>query len=276
MAKRLPSLKRQITQALINQKRFGESKHKAKQEQGVKFGQAVDGIFSYKTMKTYLDECVKFGNWVKEKYGSRTLEQAKEHVGEYLERGKEKKLSAWTLKLQRSALRKMYQDPGLVKEVQLPDRRKENIVRSRGDAVRDKDFSEERNKDMVDFAKATGLRRSGMSKVRVRDVFESDDGKLFVAIREKGGRYREAPVLEKYTERVREIIHGKDSDEKIFEKIHSSADIHSYRREYAQELYREITGESYDPAKDKDKEALRQVSEALGHSRLDVVTRNYL
>ena len=276
MAKRLPSLKYQITQALINQKRFGESKYKAKQEQGVKFGQAVDGIFSYKTMETYLDECVKFGNWVKEKHGSRTLEQAKEHVGEYLERGKEKKLSAWTLKLQRSALRKMYQDPDLAKEVQLPDRRKENIVRSRGDAVRDKDFSEERNKDMVDFAKATGLRRSGMSKVRVRDVFERDDGKLFVAIKEKGGRYRESPVLEKYTGRVQEIIHGKDFDEKIFEKIHSSADIHSYRREYAQELYREITGESYDPAKDKDKEALRQVSEALGHSRLDVVTRNYL
>jgi len=274
MVKR-PSLKYQITQALINQKRFGESKHAAKQASGTKFGQPTDGIYSYKTMKTYLDECVKFGNWVKENHKEvKTLEEAKKYVGEYLEEGKERKLSAWTLKLQRSALRKAFQDPELAKEVQLPDRRKKDIIRSRGDAVRDKDFSEERNRDLVDFAKATGLRRSGMSKVRVRDVFERDD-KLFVAIREKGGRYREAPVLEKYTERVREIIHGKDPDEKIFEKIHSSADIHSYRREYAQELYKELTGQEYD-AKNKDKEALMQVSEALGHSRLDVVTRNYL
>ena len=274
MAKR-SSLKYQITQALINQKRFGESKYKAKQEQVTGFGQAVDGIFSYKTMKTYLDEAVKFANWVKENYKVKTLEEAKKYVGEYLEEGKERKLSAWTLKLQRSALRKAFQDPELAKEVQLPDRRKENIVRSRGDAVRDKNFSEERNKEMVDFAKATGLRRSGMSKVRARDVFE-DNGKLFVAISEKGGRYREAPVLERYVERVREIIRERDPDEKIFERIHSGADIHSYRREYAQELYREITGESYDPAKNKDEEALMQVSEALGHSRLDVVTRHYL
>ena len=275
MAKRLGSLKRQITQALINQKCFGESKYAAKQAGGTKFGQPTDGIYSYKTMKTYLDESVKFGNWVKENYNIKTLEQAKEYVGEYLERGRVKKLSAWTLKLQRSALRKMYQDPGLAKEVELPNRKKENIVRSRGDAVRDKDFSEEKNKEMVDFAKSTGLRRSGMEKVRPQDIFEKD-GKLFVAIKEKGGRYRELPVLKKYEERIREIVQGKELDKKIFEKIHSSADIHSYRREYAQELYREITGKNFDPAKDKDKEALRQVSEALGHSRLDVVTRNYL
>ena len=273
MGKR-PSLKYQITQALINQKRFGESRHKAKQEQGVKFGQAVDGIFSYKTMKVYLDEAVRFVNWVKENYKVKTLEEAKKYVGEYLEEGKERKLSAWTLKLQRSALRKAFQDPELAKEVQLPDRRKENIVRSRGDAVRDKNFSEERNKDLITFAKATGLRRRGLSEIRARDIFERE-GRLFVAVREKGGRYREAPVLQEYTETVREIVSKKDSEDKIFEKVHSCIDIHSYRREYAQELYREITGQEYD-AKNKDEEALMQVSEALGHSRLDVVTRHYL
>ena len=269
MAKRLGSLKHQVTQALLQQKRFGESKHEAKQAAGTKFGQPVDGIYSFKTMKTYLDESVKFGNWTKEQHGSRTLEQAKEHVGEYLERGKQNGLSAWTLKLQRSALRKMYQDPTLAKEVELPTRRKENIIRSRGDAVRDKDFSAERNKAMVDFARATGLRREGMEKVRPRDIFERD-GKLFVAIKEKGGRYRESPVLERYEERIREIVQGKELDKKIFEKIHSSADIHSYRREYAQELFKEISSST------EKKETLRQVSEALGHSRLDVVSRNYL
>ena len=269
------SLKYQITQSLISQKRFGESKYKAKQEQGVKFGQAVDGIFSYKTMKTYLDEAVKFANWVKENYKVKTLEQAKGFVSEYLEKGKERKLSAWTLKLQRSALRKAFRDPELAKEVQLPKRRKCDIVRSRYSAVRDKNFSESRNKDLINFAKATGLRREGLSKVRAQDIFERE-GRLFVAIREKGGRYREAPVLRKYTEIIKEIVNKKDSvEDKIFEKVHSCIDIHSYRREYAQELYRELTGRDYD-SKNKDKEALMRVSEALGHSRIDVVTRHYL
>ena len=274
MAKR-GSLKWQITQSLISQKRFGKSKHEAKRTAEVRFGQAVDGIYSYKTMEIYLDEAVKFGNWVKENYNIKTLEQAKEYVAEYLERGKERKLSAWTLKLQRSALRKAFREPELAKEVQLPVRRKCDIVRSRCDAVRDKDFSEERNKDLIDFALGTGLRRSGMSKVRVRDIFE-ENGRLFVAVREKGGRYREAPVLKEYAERVREIVNKKDNvDEKIFDKVHMSADIHSYRREYQQELYKEIAGESYD-SKNKDKEAVIRVSEALGHGRIDVVTRYYL
>ena len=226
-------------------------------------------------MKTYLDEAVKFANWVKENYKVKTLEQAKGFVSEYLEKGKERKLSAWTLKLQRSALRKAFRDPELAKEVELPIRKKINIVRSRYNAVRDKNFSESRNKDLILFAKATGLRRKGLSRVRVQDIFERE-GRLFVAVREKGGRYREAPVLQKYTEIIKEIVNKKDSvEDKIFEKVHSCIDIHSYRREYAQELYRELTGRDYD-SKNKDKEALMRVSEALGHSRIDVVTRHYL
>jgi len=260
---------------LINQKRFGESKHKAKREQKVKFGQAVDGIFSYKTMKVYLDEAVRFVNWIRENYKEvKTLEQAKKFVGEYLEEGKKRKLSAWTLKLQRSALRKAFQDPELVKEVQLPKRRKCDIVRSRIDAVRDKNFSESRNKDLITFAKATGLRRRGLSEIRARDIFEREE-RFFVAVREKGGRYREAPVLQKYTETIKEIVNKKDSvEDKIFEKVHSCIDIHSYRREYAQELYKELTGKDY--SEYKDKEAVMRVSEALGHSRIEVVTRHYL
>ena len=268
------SLKYQITQSLIKQKRFGESKYEAKRAGNVKFGQPVDGIFSYKTMKVYLDEAVRFVNWIRENYKEvKTLEEAKKYVREYLELGKRKNYSAWTLKLQRSALRKAFRDPELAKEIELPIRKKTDIVRSRRNAIRDKHFSKSRNKDLIDFARATGLRRSELSKVRVQDVFKMDE-KLYVAIKGKGGRYREAPILEKYTERVQEIINKKDNNEKVFKKIHSCMDIHGYRREYAQELYKELTGKDY--SEYKDKEAVMRVSEALGHSRIDVVTRHYL
>ncbi|MDF9407837.1 hypothetical protein L7E55_05600 [Pelotomaculum isophthalicicum JI] len=35
-------------------------------------------------------------------------------------------------------------------------------------------------------------------------------------------------------------------DEKIFERIPVRADIHSYRRKYAKERYRELTGREYE------------------------------
>lgn len=280
MSKR-PSLKRQVYLALTGQIRYGESKYLAKQEVGVKFGQPVEGIFSKKTFSTYLRESIKFVEWAKREHGCRYLEEAKKYVPEYLERGKATGKSAWTLKTERAALRKLYQDPVLAKEVQLPMRRQEDIKRGRGPALRDRHFSEAKNHDLVDFARATGLRREGLSLVRAKDVIEKG-GRLYIAVREKGGRYREAAVLEKYQERVREILQkrARNEEDKLFGHVHSAADIHSYRREYARERYRELTG-GRDIREDKanrklDRKALRQISEDLGHSREEVIMRFYI
>lgn len=235
----------------------------------------LDGIYSYSTLRSYKHQCANYSNWVKETFKVRDVEPAKAYVSEYLKHRLEQGDSSWTLKLVQSALRKVYQDSSLGSDVNIPDRKKVDIVRSRGQKAMDKNFSPEKNRDLVDFCKATGLRRHEVQVVKVGDVYR-DEGRLWVDVHQgKGGRSRFVPVLKSLENRVLEIVSGKHSDSQLIDKIPVRADIHSYRREYATNYYQELSGKDFNP-KDKDKDAMQKVSYALGHNRLDVVTRNYL
>src|SRR5437016_4989948 len=125
MSKR-PSLTKQIVDVLNSLARFGESKYEAKQQAiaankaaGVKgYNPArVEGIYSISTMKTYRKECIAFANWVKETFGCRWLDEAKNYVDDYLKMRINRGDSAWTLQMTRSALRKLYQDSCLVNSI---------------------------------------------------------------------------------------------------------------------------------------------------------------
>ncbi len=80
------------------------------------------------------------------------------------------------------------------------------------------------------------------------------------------------------------MLPGRQPDEPVFAKL-PDTDLHSYRRDYAQALYHHhapgwpplppATERHLEP-EDYNQDAARLVSEALGHSRLDVVLRNYL
>lgn len=284
MSKR-PSLTKQVCDALYCQSRFGQSKYDAKQ--GVISANAiggevrkwnparVQGIYSIETMKSYRKQSIKFVDWAKRKYGCKWLDEAKLYVSEYLKERMEKGDSAWTLQLRRAALRKLYQDMNLANELRLPTRRKAEIVRSRGSKSMDKKFSVERNRDLVDFCLATGLRRHEIQVLKVEDVYKAD-GRLWVYVRQgKGGRPRTVPVLKNLESRVLEIVLDKELDSQVIESIPVRADIHSYRRAYVRALYYELAGREFNP-KNKDIPVMRQVSWALGHNRLDVVSRNYL
>jgi integrase len=283
MSKR-PSLKKQVCDVFKSLERYGESKFEAK-EIAVAITKAagtpgwnparLSGVYSLSTMEDYLDISIRFTDWVKAEHGSRYLEEAKQFVPEYLQRAIDKNYSAWTIANFRSALRKLYQDPFLAEPLQIPIRHTDDIKRSRGPKAMDAKFSVERNRDLVDFSLACGLRRHELQELRVGDVYR-DGNQLWVHVeRGKGGRKREVPVLTAFQERVLEIIHGKNLDDFVIERIPVRADIHGYRREYANSLYQQIASKPYD-LRDKDEIALQRVSWALGHNRLDVVTRNYL
>jgi integrase len=284
MSKR-KSLVYQFVERLKSMACYGKSRNEAKTE---KFAQIkssdvkgwqpiiIDGIYSYETMRSYTKECVSFAVWVRENFAVRDIEVAKTHVNSYLEHRMSKGDSAWTLKLIRSALRKVYGDSNLASNVNLPDRKKEQIIRSRGQKAMDKKFSVERNRDLVDFCKATGLRRHELKAVKIKDIYRDEDGKLRVEVNQgKGGRPRSIPVIESLESRVLEIISGKDLESKVIEKIPVRADIHGYRRDYAANYYKKLSGKDFN-FEGKDTFAMQQVSWALGHNRLDVVTRNYL
>lgn len=269
MAKR-PSLFHQLLTSLRNQQRFGESKHQAKRiaiaqahiEGKSGFGVAPRGVFSVQTFAGYRQTCREFAHWCKENGNPRTLEEARPYVALYLKHRIDRGLSAWTIQKDRAALRKVYQDPTLANEIELPKRRLKDIKRSRRPVAMDKDFDEELNKDLVDFATATGLRRHELEAITPADIFWRGTTLVARVQRGKGGKYREATVIKGMEDRVLDIIRDKAIDEPIFNIIPKAMDVHSYRALYANIRLCQ--------------DAEKQVTQDLGHNRTEVLRGHYM
>ena len=139
-----------------------------------------DKIYSFSTYESYFKHCKYFADFVQERHPEcTTLRAAKKYVVEWLtyrmthdSEQTGKPLSVWTLDLERQALCKLFQiKPDDPQFVQLPKRRREDIKRSRGPAVRDKHFSERNNWEFVCFCRGTGGRRAALEKLEGRDLF---------------------------------------------------------------------------------------------------------
>lgn len=268
MAKR-PSLFHQLLTALNAQIRFGESKHQAKKieierahaQEKTGFGVAPRGIFSIVTKASYTQTCLEFARWAS-KRGIRYKEEAYDLVPEYIQYRVDRGYSPWTILKDRCALRKVYQDPNLAAEIEIPRRQLDHIKRSRYAVKMDKHFSSNNHEDLVSFAQGTGLRRHELQAVTKNDVVEKD-GHVYVLVRSgKGGKSREVKVLDRFADTVREIAKKATDDGPLFSRIPRAMDVHSYRREYAQERTREAD-ES-------------EVTKDLGHNRVDVLRMHYL
>lgn len=166
------------------------------------------------------------------------------------------------------------------------ERLRANIKRSRGTKKRDAHFSETKNKELVEFCRATGSRRAELSAL-MGNCLKEEDGKYYIIVRSgsKGGKYREVPVIENINLVVQ--IMNEVWDKKVCNKIHNAADIHSYRCDYATAIYLanarpiELIPECvrYYCRKDKkgvwyDKEAMKLTSKALGHNRISVIAEH--
>lgn len=286
----------QIKEVLSSKLALGQSKHydKVSNSYVVK-----DKIYSLGTLKSYMKHANYFASWAKKEYGVKTLEEARPLVDKYLEARINQGLSPYTIKLEASALAKLY-GVSAKEFLPTPSRHRADITRSRGKKVRDSHFSEEKNWELVEFCRSTGLRRRELSKLTGDKLLERD-GRLFILVDRgsKGGRVREAPVI-RNVELVREKMLAAGTG-KVFPKITGNADIHSYRREYATELYRLLARPIEDIPYDAvnrgsggryqsevyfckgdlkgvklDKRALSEVSQALGHNRISVVAAHYV
>ena len=247
-------------------------------------------------------------------------------------------LSAWTIQTEAKALGKLYGITPADPDYYVPPvRERKNIKRSRSsDVARDAHFSEVRNSEFVAFCKTTGLRRSEISRITGKDLcsrvaienritdltskslltepeksqlkmlldtrlFPDADYYLYVR-RGKGGRQRLVPLCidRESTKAVVNKMRATDPDAKVWPKVPSNADIHSYRASYCCEMYKKYsrpiseipydainkgTGCKYqsdvyvcrkDVAKKYDRKAMRQCSKALGHNRINVIAENYL
>lgn len=312
---------------------IGESKKAA-----VADGTDRDKIFSFSTYKTYWKHTKYFLKYIKEKHPEcKTLKKAKKYVNEWLQFRVDQGLSAWTIQAEAKAMGKLYGiQPDDEDYFKPPKRNREDIKRSRGDRVRDRHFSKTNNDELIKFCKGTGLRRSELQQLRGSDLvsrkqIEAEisqiesapaserepqenmrlemlkdtrmfEGEYFTYVRNgKGGRERISPIIGKNAEQIIERMRNTPAEEKVWQHIHQSADIHGYRAEYATAIYKtharpieEIpydkvnkgTGRRYqsdvytcrkDEAKKKlDKAAMLVCSKALGHNRISVVADNYI
>lgn len=325
-------LHQQAHDRLTGMQAFGESKKEAMAN-----GTAGEKLFSFNTYNTYWKHTKYFINWVQERHPEcTTLKKAEKHVSEWLQERVDQGLSAWTIHTEEAALNKLYQiAPDDPERFQAPKRSREEIKRSRSTAERDRHFSVTNNDELIKFCKGTGLRRSELAALTGRDLvtrdqiekrigqlevrgnlseadqkkldmlkdtrmFRDTDRFIFVA-KGKGGRARVSPIIGPYSDVIAERVQNTPKDKKVWEFIHSGADIHGYRAEYATAIYkshaREIkdipydkvnkgTGKMYqgdvytcrrdESGKKLDKAAMYVCSKALGHNRISVVADNYI
>lgn len=276
------SLSFQIQKTLGDRLKIGYSKHVAKA-----LGRAQKGIYSWSTYKSYMKHCNYFANYCKQEHGCRTIAECRPYANEWLQHQIDKNLSPYTLKLEVSALSKLYgaQSSDFLAT---PSRQRSEITRSRLDVKRDKNFSEAKNERFVSFCKSTGLRRSELRSL-TGDKLELHNGRYYIRVDSgsKGGRERLAPVVGD-VQNVVDLM-KKAGNGKVFTSAFSNADIHSYRADYAAAVYQlhardintipraeiyhcrgELKGVKY------DKRAMLKASAALGHNRISVIAGHYL
>ena len=313
---------------------FGESKKEA-----MATGTAKNKIFSHATYKNYWKHIKYFLGYIKEKHPEcTTLKNAKKYVNEWLRTRVDQSLSAWTVQLEAKALGKLYGiSPDDEAYFDPPKRNRQDIKRSRGDRVRDQHFSKTNNDELIKFCRGTGLRRRELQELRGKDLVSREqieaelveleeipkeqqapsvarrleilrdtqlfpEAQSFIHVRNgKGGRERLSPIVGKHADQIVERIADTPAEEKVWQHIHTSADIHGYRAEYATAIYkaharaiedipydkvnrgtgRRYQSEVYTCRKDEagrklDKAAMLVCSKALGHNRISVVADNYI
>ena len=326
-------LHQQAYDRLTGMQAFGESKKEA-----VANGTEKEKIFSFNTYKSCWKHTKYFIKYIKENHPEcTTLKSAKKYVNEWLQTRVDQGLSAWTVQLEAKAMGKLYGiSPDDENYFKPPKRNREDIKRSRGDRVRDKHFSKTNNDELIKFCKGTGLRRAELGELRGKDLVTREEieaeisqiesrpaeeltpadtkrlemlqdtrlfeGDYFTHVRNgKGGRERMSPIIGPNTEQIVERIKSTPAEEKVWQHIHQSADIHGYRAEYATIIYkakaraieeipydrvnkgsgRKYQSDVYICRKDEagrklDKVAMLVCSKALGHNRISVVADNYI
>ncbi len=287
-----------IKTELRQMERFGEKRHGDD-----KLERQKSGIYSFNTARMYNRECQKFADWVCERSPEgrfTSLKTAKEeYAKDYIQmRNADPNISAYTVKLQRSALAKLFQCDA--KEFGKVDSRvRADITRSRNRAIISEKtgkeiknphknaghFSERNHADIVEFARGTGLRRFELAALR---GYQLDEKNQCLHVKGKGGRERDVPIIGDHAQEIMERCRAA-GDNKVWEHVPQRMDVHNYRSEYANRMYKMYARDiNKIPEKDKytctkdlkgvvyDKKAMQKVTSALGHNRISVIAENYL
>ena len=248
-------------------------------------------IYSKATFETYKQQFRHFADWLEKTHPEAvTLKDARGFVDDYLRHLIELERSAYSISTAKAAIAKIM-GVETTQFIATPPRLRADIKRSRGVAERDKHISNKKEEELARFTSATGLRRKEMTMIRAEDLF-FENGQDYLNINKgtKGGKPRIAKIVGKTEAETKDIIKWIQSKEgRLFNKLSSNYDNHFYRATYANRLYNQLkrdiadipTQERYVMRKERagevyDKQAMLQVSRALGHNRISVIAQSYL
>lgn len=273
----------EITNHLNEISKIGQSRHQAKQ-----VGEASSYIFSIKTYENYKQTLEVFSKWcIKQHPEVKHIDDCKKYVEEYINKMIDDGYSSYTQKSRLAGFRKFYSDR--FEDIYTEGRKRSQIKRGRQDSSMARHFSEEANKDLIYFCKHTGLRRHELENLKGGCVSKHLDGHWYINnIKGKGGRIRDVRILNDDSLVIEKIASTKEN-ELVWGRVHSKANIHGYRADYAEALYKSFERDINSiPLKDVyicrddmaglklDRLAMKQVSENLGHSRIGIIAYNYL
>lgn len=294
MYMRTPGISKQVTDKVTALTKFGRSKA------ADKAAGATPYIYSYTTAQTYTKRAILAAKWIRDEHGIKDITQMAKYVPEYIEHQKDRGLSPWTIQLDACACEKVFGCPRDAMP-DVPTRTRADISRSREETDRTR-AAEKQAPEIAAFCRATGLRRAELEAATCRDV-HTRDGRMYIHVgaAAKGGRERDACVIDERA--VRDLIRGRDGNDKIFDHVPSHMPVHAYRADYANDFY-QMRAKDVDVLKytramwtnpktgreesrvyccrgDKagtwyDKAAMYEVTQSLGHNRIDVIAYNYL
>lgn len=302
--------------------RLGESRHKAKQEfraEARARGKDCNPsqslyIHSKGTMQTYRQWSKDFTEYIKETTDIKSRDEIKrEHLEDYVKdkithleetRGK---ASPHTTATVCSALNKIFSDkdwkPLTKKEFGVANRSYKTVKRSRNSKYQ---TVPEKWQEGATVSRCFGLRREGVEQIKESNIYRDKiSGSVKIRVIEKGGRYREAECIKSKEAVVEEIMENRgyqipteesrskqehqkrykdDNRGPMYRGYNRNIDNHAFRREYAQEKYKEVVERMQDEKRELTpcyrgeyyEEVLKEVSENLGHSRISVVVYSYL
>ena len=294
------SLHQQMHEHMQSMVRIGENKHKAKQ---TSLDGSTEGIFSKSTYDNYKQVSAQFIAWLKEQYSNikHIDDLPRGVVMEYLQQRQQEGLSSNTLSRDLGAVNKLFGFHITKQEAGLKQRSYKTITRSRDDKAYNQQYNPANYTKQIAVAKAFGLRResfiTGDYRLKEGSIYKCQ-GKVFAAVIEKGGRFRNVEGREDMQKQIKEhfnlrelsrVFSEKDFKEayhigklgkNLFEKYTTKIDNHALRREYAQKKYQELEQKLSDPKRDYyqqyDRRTINEVSKQLGHSRFRVVVEHYL
>lgn len=245
-------------------------------------------IHSPVTLQTYSQQVGQYGDWLADNYPRCSLQEAAQHVQEYIDQGRAQGWSAWTQQTARSAIGKALG----VKPTELArcdTRHAGNITRGRTETAKAAKAAAQYRDDMA-VCECIGVRHGKEAHQVTPASCHWENGHISsISITGKGGRPREATVL---PGRGRDILESrckaaKAPDQKLMGKM-TGCNVHGARAKYAAALYAKGVsegrgnGQMYSPkgmpGQQYDKGVLDYVNENLGHGsgRYDTAVYNYL